>query len=85
MNDTYCMTNTANLPKTQAKTLAILADMPGEVSEYTARTNGANMAALKALTTKGYLTVRYGNFVMPIGPLAGETLLCQAFYTVASR
>ena len=79
------MTNTANLPKTQTKTLAILAAMTGEISEYTARTRGANVAALKALITKGHLTVRYGDFVMPVGPLAGETLSNQAFYTVVDQ
>jgi len=75
------MTTTTAL---QSKTLSIVQALAatGEVSEYAARTAGARVDALGALVRKGLLTVRYGDFVMPAGPLAGETLTSQSFYSI---
>lgn len=84
------MTNTAALPqltgnqfKTAVTVLGMIAlSANGEVSEFEARTNGAQVRALAALVSKGLITVRRGEFTMPTGPLAGTTLQGQAFYSV---
>lgn len=86
--DTKAVGATPKLTPTQFKTavtvlgLAALSE-DGEVSEYDARTNGAHLTALRALVDKGVLHVRRGDFVMPTGPYAGETLTGQAFYSAA--
>lgn len=87
------MTTTAKLTKTQAKTamtvalLGVVAEAgefseAGEVSEYAARTNGAWVAALAALVSKGVLVARRGEFLMPVGPYAGQ-VVSQLWYSAA--
>lgn len=76
------------LTKTQFATAAVVLALAtvsenGEVSVYAARTGGAWVQALSALVKKGVLTVRYGDFVMPTGPYAGQTLTDQPFYSAA--
>jgi len=61
--------------------LAVLAE-GGEVSEYAARTAGAHLNALAALVRKGVLVRRFGPFVLPTGPYAGQTVT-EAFYSAA--
>lgn len=80
------MTNAAKLTKTQfataATVLALLAlSETGEVTDYAARQGGARVDALGALVRKGFLTVRRGDFTMPTGPLAGQTIT-ERFYSV---
>jgi hypothetical protein len=81
------MTTTAKLSKTQFATavtvlgLAALSET-GEVSEYAARTNGAWVAALAALVSKGVLVARRGDFLMPEGPYAGQ-VVSQLWYSAA--
>ena len=70
---------------TQFKTLVTVCSLGvlaenGEVSEYAARTHGANMNSLNALIRKGVLVKVRKPFVMPVGPYAGETFQ-EWFYT----
>lgn len=73
------MTTTENLTARQAATLALIT---GEVSRFAAVAAGANIPALNALTKKGLITARRAAFLMPTGPLAGETV-DEIFYTLA--
>jgi hypothetical protein len=81
------MMKTENLTSTQTATLfkvlpLMLTAENNEISEYTARTAGANLNSLRALVRADILAVRYGDFIAPIGtPYAGQTLRNQAFYT----
>lgn len=83
------MNSAAKLTATQTKTADIVLDLitatdGGEISEYAARTSGANLNALYALVRKGVLTVRRGEFEMPAGPYAGE-IVEAAFYSQGSK
>lgn len=82
------MNNAENLTALQFKTAAIALSLMavaegGEVSEFAARKAGARLDALRALVTKGVLVRRYGPFVMPEGPYAGEEMISEAFYSAA--
>lgn len=78
-------TKRPEITDTQFKTLATVCSLAvlaenGEVSEYAARTQGANMNSLDALVRKGVLARERKPFVMPTGPYAGQTIQ-EPFYS----
>jgi hypothetical protein len=82
--------STQNLTTDQEKALETLKTMAqgnddGRVSEYQARFGGVNMHKLKALVRRGLISQTYGEFLMPTGPLAGQTILTEAFYTITDN
>lgn len=80
------MKNGPQLTATQFKTLTvalcrIVLSETGEISEYEARTNGCRLDSLRALVAKGELIARQGEFLMPVGPYAGQ-MVPETFYTI---
>lgn len=80
----FGMNSAAKLTATQTKTadivLALIAASDNdEVSEYAVTLAGAHLTALYAIVRKGVLTIRRGDFTMPAGPYAGETVQAAFF------